>query len=126
MDPETSYAHHAELLRMALPLMAKHRVPASPDNYAIWYQYVSGDNLRLNERVDELIAAGVPFSAELCLQLFKQFGSGCDIEKIEHIRGNLHNLMQDVNNSLTTADEQTDQFGGNLNQISSSINDSLP
>ena len=33
MTPEQS----AELLRMTLPVMARHKVPVTPPNYAVWY-----------------------------------------------------------------------------------------
>lgn len=34
-------------LRIALPMMARNRVPITPRNYDVWYQYVSGENAAL-------------------------------------------------------------------------------
>ncbi len=126
MEPDLTYAFHAEMLRLALPLMARHRVPATPSNYGIWYAYVAGENEALKQRIDGLIAAQTPFTSEINKELYSEFGGNADTEKIDHIRGNLQDLMQDVNASLISADQQTDQFGGSLDQFSHSVDSKTP
>ena len=43
----------AELLRMVLPLMARHSASFHPLSYAVWYEYVAGTNLSLRSAIDE-------------------------------------------------------------------------
>jgi diguanylate cyclase len=125
MAAENTYDHHAELLRQALPLMARHRIPATPDNYTVWFQYVAGDNAQLRLEIDQIIANKTDFSPQLNRELFKKYGADCNLDRIEDIRGNLQVIMEDVNSTLITADRQTDDFGGNLNQFNTSIQGSL-
>jgi len=42
-EPESSKS----LVRVVLPLMAKHCVPITPENYAVWYAYAAGENSAL-------------------------------------------------------------------------------
>lgn len=41
MDYEELADKAAEYMRLALPLMKRHGVPMTPDNYAVWYEHVS-------------------------------------------------------------------------------------
>ena len=49
--------HHtvAERLRQALPLMSRHGISVTPVNYAVWYEYVSGENDDLRIAIDDLL-----------------------------------------------------------------------
>lgn len=125
MDKETEYAHHSEMLRLALPLMARHRVPPTPSNYTVWYNYVSGNSQELRQRIEEIVAEGSGFNAAINQELYEEFGSDYDVERIETIRGDLHHLMQDVSTTLSDADQQTDEFGDNLSRFSSTISSDL-
>ncbi|WP_055733532.1 GGDEF domain-containing protein [Agarivorans gilvus] len=42
-------------LKKAVPLMMKHQIPATPNNYALWYLYVDDQNPELTAAIDEVI-----------------------------------------------------------------------
>ncbi|MCG8635555.1 MAG: hypothetical protein MI863_17100 [Desulfobacterales bacterium] len=44
-----------EYLRLTLAHIAKHNLSANPVNYTVWYEYVSGKNLKLKQAVDFLL-----------------------------------------------------------------------
>ena len=44
----------AELFRLSLTRLGKLRLSITPVNYSLIYFYLSGDNLALNEKLDEL------------------------------------------------------------------------
>lgn len=115
-----------ELLRLALPLMTRHRVPVTPENYSLWYEYVLGENPGLRTRMDELIAQEVAFSDELNQELYERFVSRCNTERIENIRTNLQGVMRDVNTTLGSANASAERFGSNLGQIGVSLKGKKP
>ena len=45
-------------LRLALPFMTKLNIPVSPENYMVWYKYVSGSDVSLSEIIDSLVKDG--------------------------------------------------------------------
>ena len=45
----------AEYLRQVIPLLSKYKVPATPINYSVWYNYVAGNQLALNEALNNVI-----------------------------------------------------------------------
>jgi diguanylate cyclase len=126
MNEQKNPDQYAELLRLTLPMMAKHRIPVTPENYSVWYQYVIGENPGLKAHVDGLIKKGIPFNQKTNSELFDRYGSHCNIERIEGISSNLHSIMEDVNNTLASADDDTCRFGGSLDDINTAITASTP
>lgn len=45
----------ANFLREAVPLMVKNQIPPTPDNYALWYNYVAGNNSDLKQELQQTI-----------------------------------------------------------------------
>ena len=41
---QTTVDVSSERLRMALPLISKRQIPVTPENYWVWYEYISGEN----------------------------------------------------------------------------------
>lgn len=110
-----------EILRLVLPLMTKHGVPVTPENYSLWYEYVLGENTRLCSRMDELIAQQVEFTESLSQELYEHFVSRCNTDKMEAIRGNLQSIIKDVNTSLVSADMRAGYFSNKLGSLDSTL-----
>jgi diguanylate cyclase len=60
----------AEAARAAL---ARHDIPATPENYAVWYAYCAGSDPALVQLLDELIAANRPFTPERNAEIYERF-----------------------------------------------------
>ncbi len=118
--PETSDVpteQSAELLRLTLPLMSKHQVPVTPRNYAVWFEYVRGNNPELKAELQSLIDAGTHFTAQLNEQLFEKYASGCNTDLFLKIRNEMTELMADVASSLRDVDDDTRRFGDQLDKV---------
>ncbi len=83
----------AEYLRMALPLMSQHGAPVNPTNYAIWYEYVSGNNKGLNELLDKQIMAKNAITPNFCQKLYEDYVLSGSPEKYERVGSNLKTLV---------------------------------
>jgi len=106
-----------ELLRMILPLMSKHQVPITPQNYAVWFDYVRGSNPELKSEMQQLVDAGAAFTEKLNEQLFEKYKSECDTRHFSRIRGEMSELMDDLSDSLQDAGDQAQHFGGHLDGV---------
>lgn len=116
-EQEISAEQSAELLRMALPIMARHSIPVTPPNYAVWYAYTTGGNPHLNDEIDNLIASGTPFTQDVNQRLFQQFASECDIAQFAKIRGEMADIMHEVSGSLAHAGSRADAYGGTITRV---------
>ena len=104
----------AEYLRMVLPLMSKNRVPATPENYAVWYSHVSGDNPDLSAEIERLTASDTAFDRETNRGLYRKFIHNRDIDAIENVRTSLGQLLTDVGSSLQGAGNDADAYANTL------------
>ncbi len=107
----------AEYLRMTLPLMSRHQVPATPENYAIWYNYVTGDDPELKAEIDRLIGDQTPFTAALNAELYQQFIAEHDISTIDKVREGLSQVLVEVSSSLADAGNDADAYSGTLDKF---------
>ena len=114
----------AEYLRLVLPLLARHRIPATPQNYAVWYGYVCGDNPALKAEIDRMVAEQAGFSPEICQRLYRQFVAEHDIGNIESVRSNLNQILCDVGASLIEVGNDAQAFEGTLGGFVSGVAES--
>lgn len=111
----------AEYLRLAIPLMNRHHVPATPHNYAVWYTYVSGENPALNAQIDALVERGASFSNEVSEELYVRFISEKGARSLERVRTDLSRLLFEVSESLSAAGNDADAFHDSLGELASSV-----
>ena len=104
----------AEYLRRCLPLMVQNKVPANPVNYAIWYDYVAGRNIKLNDEVDILVGDHKPFDTHTSFNLYNKYICNSSIDSLEKINKGLQQLIgqtvQSVEASSAQASESSDNF----------------
>lgn len=111
----------AERVRLVLPLMAKHRVPATPRNYAIWFEYVSEEKPDLNQDIDKLIAARSTFDDATLETLYQQHFFDSDLANFEAIRSDIGRILLEAKDSLGDALQSADTYRGHLDEQAASI-----
>jgi diguanylate cyclase len=111
----------AEYLRQALPLMSQNGVATNPINYAIWYEYVSGENLALVAAVDSMIEQKQAFDEESNDTLYRKFIFDDSIDSLERIHKDLGKLLANTMISVNEANEKAITAEGSLNSNSEKI-----
>jgi diguanylate cyclase len=86
-----------EYARAALPLMAKHGVEPTPQNYAVWYTYACNENKHLNEEINSYIQENRPFTDELNDYFYHRYiAEDIDRKAVEQATKEAHVLMEHV------------------------------
>jgi len=98
-----------------LELMALYGVTPSPSNFEVWLAYRLGRNAELKLFVDERIAAGQVFTAEVCADLYERFFTGLRVSAQmvmagEQIARDLSNVMAILNSVGLKNDEYGKQL----------------
>ena len=102
----------SENLRQVIPLISKHKIPVNPANYAVWYEYVSGDNHTLIEEINNRLIQNLPISTEFAQHLFEKhvlMGMPERLEStnnglklvVDNTLGNLHKTEADAAHSIS-------------------------
>ena len=121
MDGATNAENTAEYLRLALPLMSRHGVPATPKNYATFFEYVAGSNARLKEEIDDRIANGEPFGPAVCEELFARHVSECDLAHFNQVRSEMATILREVDASITDAGRNVSHYNGHLATVARGV-----
>jgi diguanylate cyclase len=111
---------NAELLRMVLPLMTRHSIPATPENYAVWYEYAAKSKPALMEEIDEAIKKKMPFSMEFNDRLYREHVAESDISNLLQIRQQVQRIIEEAGTSLTATGDSADRYGKSLESFSDS------
>lgn len=114
-------------IRQILPLMRRHDVPIDPINFAVWYHYVAGISVELNEEIDILTRKRKLFDTDLNLRLYKSYVCNASVESFEHINSNLLRLIAETSLSVDATNEKVTEAGDNFsNKLSELDTDENP
>lgn len=110
-------------LRLALPLMTRHKIPPTPMNYSVWYSHVSGNNLAVSEEIEKIIKQEDDFTEEINEKLYWEFCASKDEKDLKVLRQDLHELLLTMISEASSFSGQTEDYG---NSISTSVSTLSP
>ncbi len=100
MSEKASFENASEYLRLVLPLMSLNKVPVAPQNYAVWYEYVSGGNQALKETIDRVLEADEQVDEEATRLLYQQLIDPADHARIDSAQRTVKTLLEALTASL--------------------------
>jgi diguanylate cyclase len=102
---DTDFDYATSVARKAMDLMAKHRVPPTPDNFCVWFTYELGASIELKRAIDILIGNKRRFDAKTNYDLFVAYMGlqASDGRTINHASQRLRSLMVSARQFLNTA-----------------------
>ncbi|MFZ1987271.1 MAG: GGDEF domain-containing protein [Desulfatitalea sp.] len=112
-------------LRIALPLMSKYKVPITPRNYDVWYQYVSGNNGELKATIDAILKAGEPFTEEVNDGLYRKYCAEIDAGAVKRLREDLTKMLTTVLGELASMTGKAEKYGTVLTNSVAKLSDDL-
>lgn len=108
--------HAGEFTRLALPLMGKFRIPTDPLNYAVWYEYVSGQNRDLKQSIDDILGKNAGITLEICEDLYQRFLAPSDSAELEQIRAGMRRILAELLQHILDAGGETSRYREVLQQ----------
>lgn len=122
MDESVSIEQVHIYVRTALPLMAKHEIPITPNNYTVWYRYVSKADAELCKTISTMIDRREKFSDEKNKELYARFCEDKTDVELRKIREDLQQILVIVLKQVTEltghADEYEEFVSKSINQLS--------
>jgi diguanylate cyclase len=105
----------AEYMRLAVPLMKKNGVAVTPENYTIWYEYVSGGNTALIDAVDVLIDSNQLLTDKQNSALYDRFFDRAkDQLALLEMRQDLQRVLSELLSIVSTGSTESKQTTENL------------
>ena len=110
MDGNSLLTATQNYVRLAIPLMTKHSIPITPENYAVWYRYVSGADGDLNKTIDSLCMEGKAFTDETNEILHRQFCQEGDESELKKLRDDLRQILITILSQVADLTGQTQRY----------------
>jgi diguanylate cyclase len=110
--------HSAELLRLAVPLMASQEAALHPVSYALWYEHVAGINPELSEVLAARLNERTPLSEKDVYELYSRYILPTDREVLERLCERLRTFLEDTSEASATVAQETGRYGRTLEQSS--------
>jgi diguanylate cyclase len=104
----------SELLRLALPQIARHGSGFQPPSYAIWYEYVSGCNAPLKQALDARTAKGGALSSDETNAFYATYVAARDAKALDRLSGQLQKTVDEFGQLAGSASRQTQDYGRSL------------
>jgi len=103
----------------ALDIMSRHDLAPTPENFAVWHAYVTGDVVHLRRTIDVLLTSGRGVDEAQSAQLFEQFIlPAYRARAIEDVAEGLDGMTDDLARSLDRAGAGANRFGAALSSAS--------
>lgn len=103
-------------VKQAIPIMVKHDIVPNPQNFALWYTYVSNRNSELKDALDEEIAENGTCRTEKTSELFTQLVIKEEVEKQEHLQESLFDVMHQILTDIDSTRQNTTSYASELKQ----------
>ena len=125
-----SRVRSTENLRAALPLMTRQNTALHPVSYAVWYEYVSGNNPDLSREVLALTRDGATLDEAQTWALFRQHVADPENEATRKLSDGFAQVMESMAASAAQAGQETARFDSSLSgwveQLVASPNQQTP
>lgn len=112
-----------EYLRLALTYIAKYNLPANPVNYTVWYEYVSGKNIKLKKAIDASLDAARPISAGNVETLYQKFVADGDRIVISKLLTKIALMLKDITGHVLETEGDLAGHGKNLSELANQISE---
>jgi diguanylate cyclase len=113
---EDEFQKASENLRQALPLVNKFKTPVNPVNYAVWYEYVSGDNAELIDAIDTRLRKDEPITDDVTQYLYEKHVLMGMPERLEKTNTGLKVVVDNTLTNINKAEQTANTVNSGLTQ----------
>lgn len=119
-DVDKSYDRTVHIVRNAIPRMSELKIPITPSNYAVWYEYLSESNLDLRAEMDTLLGRGQPITDGEMRALYERYLEERS-DKVQYAKKALSQVVHALMTHIDQADGHFSSFSGELNEVATQL-----
>ena len=125
MQPCDAIDDSRKHLRLALEYIGKHKLPANPMNYSLWYEYASGNNQALNTALDQYLESNNEISEELAHRLYFEYIADSKLKLSEIVQEEVKKLLFEIINAVRQTNHNFSISEDSFEKIKKSISQEL-
>lgn len=110
-----------EFLRLTLGYLAKFNLSANPVNYTVWYEYVSGRNLKLKRAMDRVIDNNLPLNNKNIEALYQKFVTDGDRIVISRLLTKVNLMLREITGHVLETEADLSGYGQTLDSMAGQL-----
>jgi diguanylate cyclase len=111
------------LLKQTLPEMNKRNIPTTPENYAIWYEYISGKNSKLVDAIHVLDKQHASFSENVLGELYITHIANAQQTAVNQLSISVKKIINDFLLKVASEGEGLSNYANALSAFSKKVED---
>jgi diguanylate cyclase len=119
-NAENSYERTVDIVRSAIPRMSELKIPITPTNYAVWYEYLTAANDALRDELDQLLVREEPITNAELRDLYERYLEHRD-EKLQVAKTTLGQVLTALIDHMDQADGHYGRFSSELSEIAEQL-----
>lgn len=113
-------------LKAIIPKMKSLQIPITPQNYTVWYAFLSGDNEDLKTSINELLERGSDFTEEINESLYINYvGDNSSSELLSNVQSETERLLFQLLSELEGVRKDTQHFSEALGDTSKRLEQTI-
>lgn len=109
------------LLKQTLPEMKERNIATTPNNYAIWYEFVTGNNEKLNSAIKALDTQKAIFTPEVMDRLYNEYISDAHEAAVNKLSNSVREVIHDFLNKACKEEQGLSNYAQVLATFSNKI-----
>ncbi|MCM8885126.1 MAG: GGDEF domain-containing protein [Candidatus Thiodiazotropha sp.] len=114
------YDQTVDIIRTILPRMSEYRIPITPRNYAVWFEYFAKTNQALIKEMEALLTRDTPITEHEIGDLYTRYLNQRG-EQISAAKSALSQMIATLLNEITQADGNYGDLSSTLSLISDEL-----
>jgi diguanylate cyclase len=103
------------IAKRVIPQMAQWKIPMTPENYHLWFEYSIGSNESLTGDINKIIASGKPFTSKVNKRLYNEYlGNEHDKRLVEQVQKETQKIFRHIVDDILITNESTSGYGQKL------------
>jgi len=129
MTKKDSYSENfdqaSQHLRQAIAILSKYKIPPSPHNFQVFYEFVAGKNQALNKQLQALINDQKNIDSDILDSLYEEFFAP-DRETIEIIRQELKQIINKLQDEFGISVDNLSNYAKSLDHFVEILDNAEP
>ncbi|MCB1791579.1 MAG: diguanylate cyclase [Gammaproteobacteria bacterium] len=118
--PNEQYDRTVDIVRHAIPRMSELKIPITPVNYAVWFEYLSETNQDLRQAMDDLLSREAPITNEEMKRLYERYLEERN-EKLRSAKSALGQVISALMAHVSQADGHYSEFSSELRGVADEL-----
>ena len=121
MSESNDISKAVALLKLTLPEMNKRSIATTPENYAVWYEYVSGENSDLINEINLLDLNKTTFTSEVHRDLYTRYIASAKESAVNKLSDGVKGVINEFLAKLVEEGKGLSAYAGVLSEFSASM-----